>query len=473
MSAAARNQRQPVEPSQGPVRSLRVGIVLGGNIIEERLIRGRENITIGQSAKNTFSVPLESLPKQWPLFTVENGRYVLHYSDGTDGRISDGRGVHTLDSLKGRGAERRGDHFVLPLVDGSRGKVVMGDMTLLFQFVNAPPLQPRPRLPASVRGTLADRVDPQMAIILAISVVAHLVLMLVAWNHDRTVESRADRIHREFQEDSFKERTATLELTQPTTATTGEEVEAPKGDDKGADKEPDRGSSKAPGDGGQTKEPGDGGAPSDAQVDEAIANTALVALLTGDESAGGRYGKMSETDQGAGLDKAIENAKGKEISSIGGGAAGRGHREGAGQIGGDKEGGRGKVSGPGEGGQVGGKQEELISRIKLGDVEDIGDGTLDPDSVYRTIQSRYLEGIKRCHQQLLKRNPEAGGRVSVRFTVGPTGGVTKSTVSGFDPTVDACIKGLTLKWRFGAPKTDEGKPSSADFQFPFILKAGT
>lgn len=469
MSAAPRNAPPPAA-APGPVRSLRVGIVLGGNIIEERLIRGRENISIGQSAKNTFSVPLESLPKHWPLFTVEGGRYVLHYQDGTDGRISDGRGVHTLDSLKGRGAERRGDHWVLPLVDGSRGKVVMGDMTLLFQFVNAPPLQPRPRLPASVRGTLADRIDPHLAIILAISIVAHLVLMLVAWNHDQTVQSRVDRIHREFQEDSFKERTASIDLTPPTTQATGEVTEAPKGEDKGKDtpKGP-----KDPGPGkGQTEDDGGGDAPSDAQIDEQIANTALISLLTGGESAGGRYGKMSETDQGAGLDKAIENAKGKDITAMGGKGVG-GHRgEDAGKLGGDKEGGRGKVTGPGEGGGVGAKQEEIVSRIKLGDVEDMGDGTLDPDSVYRTIQSRYIEGIKRCHQRILKQNPEAGGRVTVRFTVGPTGGVTKSNVSGFDPTVDACIKGLTTKWRFSAPKDDDGKPASADFQFPFILKPG-
>jgi hypothetical protein len=453
--------------AQGPRRRiLRIGVLLGGKIIEERLIRDRTAVSIGQSAKNTFSVPVESLPKHWPLFTVENGAYVLHYPDNTEGRISDGKGVHSLSSLQGRGAERRGNHWALRVVEGSRGKVVMGDMTLLFQFVNAPPLQPRPRLPASVRGTLADRIDPHLAVILALSLLFHLGLMIYAWNHDKTVDSRATRVQREFQEDSFKERTAVVELTEQP-AVTGT-VEAPKGEDKGKKEDKPKG--------GEKKDAGDkddgGGAPSDAQIEETIQNTALVALLTGDESSGGRYGKMNETDQGAGLDKALENAKGKDITAMGGGGA-RGHRgEGVGNIGSDKEGGRGKVDGPGEGGSVGGKQEEQISRIKLGDVEDFGNGTLDPDSVYRTIQSRYVEGIKRCHQRVLKQTPEAGGRVTVRFTVGPSGGVTKSSVTGFDPTVDACIKGLMRGWRFGAPKGDDGKPASADFKMGFVLKPG-
>ena len=40
-----------------------------------------------------------------------------------------------------------------------------------------------------------------------------------------------------------------------------------------------------------------------------------------------------------------------------------------------------------------------------------------------------------------------------------------------DPTVDACIKGQAAKWRFSAPK-DEGKPTSADFEVPLLLKPG-
>ena len=52
------------------VRSLRVGIALGDHFIDERLFRTRDDITIGQSGKNTFAIPVEDLPRSWRLFTV-------------------------------------------------------------------------------------------------------------------------------------------------------------------------------------------------------------------------------------------------------------------------------------------------------------------------------------------------------------------------------------------------------------------
>jgi hypothetical protein len=48
-------------------RILRIGVLLGGKIVEERLIRDRGDVTVGQSSKNTFSVPLEGLPREWTL----------------------------------------------------------------------------------------------------------------------------------------------------------------------------------------------------------------------------------------------------------------------------------------------------------------------------------------------------------------------------------------------------------------------
>ena len=445
----------------GGVRSLRVGIALGDHFIDERLFRSREHITLGQSAKNTFTIPIESLPRSWQLFTVENGRYVLHFTDSMDGRLSDGTNVYTFEQLKGRGAERRSNHWVVPLVETARGKVELGQMKLLFQFVSAPPLQPRPRLPASVRGTMADRVDPTLAVIMAISFLLHFGVALYALQFDRSIYSRADSVYRQFQEDTFKDKViaTTVEVQETGTA----EVSKEPAGDQTQSKQSTGKDSKTPDDGGGD----DQGAPDDATISEAIQDSALIAAITGNEGEGSRYSKMNETDQGAGLDKALEDAKGRDIGSIGEGGGRRTRGPDTGRIGSGKGG--GEIKGPGKGEEVGTKVEEKVSRATF-DVEDISESTLDPDSVAKIIRSRYLQGIKRCHQRLLKADPNAGGRVSMRFTVGPTGGVTKSDVKGFDASVDACIKDLSTKWRFGAPKDDEGKPTSADFQIPLVLK---
>ena len=89
-----------------------------------------------------------------------------------------------------------------------------------------------------------------------------------------------------------------------------------------------------------------------------------------------------------------------------------------------------------------------------------------------TIRRRYLKGIKRCHEDALKVDPKSGGRVDIEITVGKLGKVVSATVDGFDPSVDACIKRLALKWRFAVPKDEDGKPSEATFAMPFVLKPG-
>jgi hypothetical protein len=439
---------------------LRIGIALGDHFIDERLFRSRDPISIGQSGKNTFSIPVEDLPKAWQLFTVEGGRYVLHFTEAMDGRLSDGQNVYTFEALKGRGAERRGSHWAVPLVETARGKVELGQMKLLFQFVSAPPVQPRPRLPASVRGTLADRIDPILAIVLAISVLLHFAVALVALQHDRTVYGKHDQLFREFAQDTFTDKVIVTEVEMATGTATDATA---TGTEPTPRREPrDRGKSN----GSSSEEPG---APDDARIAEAINRSALVSAITGDSGTGSRYSPMDEIDGGAELLKSIEHAVGKDFSTIGGRGDRRPRGEGSGKIGSGRGGEVGDVGRGGEG--VGGKTEEKVSRTSFTDVVDLTQTTLDPDAVAKIIRSRYLQGIKRCHERLLKQSPSARGRVQLRFTVGPTGGVTRSTVKGFDPTVDSCIHDLTLKWRFGAPKED-GKPTSADFEVPLILEPG-
>ncbi len=458
-------QRRPVPQGPAP-RILRIGIVLGGNIIEERLVRTQETITIGQSAKNTFSIPIEGLPRTFPIFAYENGKYTLNFTGNMDGRISSGGGVHTLAQLKQHGAQRRGDSWSAALDFKARGKVSVGSMTLLFQFVTAPPLQPRPRLPASVRGTLADRIEPRLAIILACSVLAHFSVALWAYTMDQVVERPADRIARSFQVGQY-EPPPKVEPVETESDEEGDAVDepaatdVPKPDRPRINKEP-----VATDDGGGK----DDGSPDDAAVAEAIQNTAIVAVLTGEDGKGGLFSEMSGTDQGASLDDSIAHAAGKATATAGKAGDRRQRGQNSGKLGTGKG---ERVDGPTGGGPAGGgpKKEVKVSRVKLGSADDLSISDLDPNAVVKRIRGKYLAGIKRCHSKVLKIDPKAQGKVTIRFTVGPTGKVTKAKVKGFDPTVDSCIRSLASKWRFSAPK-DEGKPTSASFEVPLLLKPG-
>ena len=135
---------------------LRIGVIQGGKIIEERIIRRRETITIGPSEKNTFVIPAQDLPSsRFDIFETRGDHYTLNFSAAMNGRIStDGQVVELADLRSSGRARKKGKLFQITLNDKARGKVLIGDSTILFQFVAPPPIQPRPQLPSSVRGSM-------------------------------------------------------------------------------------------------------------------------------------------------------------------------------------------------------------------------------------------------------------------------------------------------------------------------------
>src|SRR4051812_12885612 len=153
-------------------RALRVGILLGNNLVEERVFRDGQPITFGQSLRCSLSVPGDGIPHEHVLFARDNGRYVLRPLPRMNGKVAHGDTITT---------ELAGD---LVLAAGARGKLVAGDAPILFQELAAPPLAPRPVLPASIRGSLGDRIDKRLAAIIGASVVAHLAIAAFAWLDD-------------------------------------------------------------------------------------------------------------------------------------------------------------------------------------------------------------------------------------------------------------------------------------------------
>ncbi len=81
-------------------------------------------------------------------------------------------------------------------------------------------------------------------------------------------------------------------------------------------------------------------------------------------------------------------------------------------------------------------------------------GLLSPEAVRRVVL-RNLGQVTFCHEQGLAQNPNAAGRVTVRFVVGATGGVLNSGVASSTypmQGVGDCIASATSRWQFPSPE---------------------
>jgi hypothetical protein len=429
---------------------LRIGVILGDKIVEERLIRDRGPVSIGQSARNTFCVPAPELPRAWTLFQMVRGNYILNLSDAMDGRLSDGGAVVPLAQLKAAGkAQKQGNAWLLPIGDNARGRIVIGDMTLLFQFVIPPPVQPKPQLPHSVRGSLADRIDPYLAVILSVSMVAHLLV----WGYFKFVAEDEKTPTPDAIPDQFasvvlqrpKPPPPPKEQTPAEPAKTTEEPEKPtrKSEEKVVPKEPDK---------EEIARRVEAAAPLRVLRHLAAKGNGPLGLGTGD--------KESWED----LDKGLKNVGGGNVvASVG--TAGQETRGtgGAAEMATGKEVGVTGPSGPKATGKEKVEQEIKITG-RAEKIEDIESGGLNPDNVASTIRQRYQVRVNACYQRALKNNPNLGGKVSLRFSVGIAGSVVKAHAEGFDSEVDQCIEREARLWRFEKPE------SVAEFEIPFILR---
>jgi hypothetical protein len=456
---AAQGSRQNQAPTSGPrQRILRIGVLLGGKIVEERLIRERTPVTIGQSMRNTFSIPIEGLPLEFTLFALDEHRYSLRFLPKMDGRLSDSGGqVNTLDALKTRGATNHGDYYQVPLTESARGKLSFGDLTILFQFVTEPPRQPKPMLPASVRGSFADRFDPRLSVIMGTSIIVHFAIVIVALLAD--IETDSGIAERAYNL-TFKQDTYTVDLT-PANAETAAGSAAGSAAPV-AEKQPDKPRAPERGDRGEPK------AADQVALQEEAARFAD--LLTGEGKDGTSEGDMSKRRPGAELGAQINEVRESGTQVKVGGGAGRTSR-GDGEI---RVGtGRGpNIQGPGGTESAGGgktQEQGPTGRISVADKQTFDESTLTPDIVMSKIQSAYMAGLKRCYREYLKKDASARGKVTLSLTINETGRTVQGAAKGFAGEVDDCISSLMAGWRFPIPKDKDGEATEASFSITLQL----
>ena len=81
---------------------LRIGLVQGGKVIEERVIKQRSSVTIGPSEKSMFVIASKHIPANFKLFELSGQEYVLNFLDGMTGRVALRTGISDLAALRGR-----------------------------------------------------------------------------------------------------------------------------------------------------------------------------------------------------------------------------------------------------------------------------------------------------------------------------------------------------------------------------------
>jgi hypothetical protein len=455
---------------------LRIGIIQGGKIIEERLLRKREPVTVGDSNRNTFVIPATGLPSRFPLFELREDTYYLTLADWMTGRLSLGTGVADLQALKQEGVakqvgqvdyEKPGQPsqkkkvpvYQVALSEKSRGKLTFGDTTLLFQFVTPPPLPAKPQIPALIQGGWIKGIDWVYSSILVISGLTHLGFIAYLRTYPIDQEINLNQISERFAK--------YIAPIQPPPVP----VKAKATDDgKDAKKKSDskKAAKKAAKKSAPAKRPGPVKQISDAekaaraaarrqQIAEKLARVSVLGLLG---AKGGEGSPIKDVLAGGGemqrnLDDALKRTSGVAVddgSGVARGSRGGGGKRGSLDVASDL---RGPSGGDGvKGGGTGRRGASVKASLKIENFEPEG-GTLDQGALRRKI-NLYQHNIRTCYERELKNNPDLKGKISIRITIALNGRVSAVEIeeNSLNSSVANCVKRNAQRWSFPKPKDD-------------------
>jgi hypothetical protein len=427
-------------------RSLRVGVVIHGQLVEERIFSGSEPVTFGQSLRCALSIPVDGVPVHHALFTRPDGNdgtFQLRTLDKMTGRLGHGDTIDVLDA----GAK------TIAVAKGTRGKLALGDVTILFQEIATPPPAPRPQLPASIRGTFADRIDRRLAVIIGASLVAHIAIAAWAWSADVDTTVLGERtIPAEYRVD-------TIDLTlpdfvqrvDPTTPPTTRPAVAPP--------------VTPPHNITPTRTPTHAAATDPEQLAQDARRMANI--LTGDDGTHG-FGGMAQRTPGADLNHQIDDARNRTITIGDNGHTSR--VDDRARIGTDNHG--LPIDDPMLTRTPDHVDHERPGRIVITPIPGETGTTLTPQMVLAKINGVYLAGLQRCYSLGQKDDATLEGKIAIELTVDIHGRVTDPSASGLTSKVDGCISNFMTTWHFTTPKDKSGEPTEATFKVALVLKRG-
>jgi outer membrane biosynthesis protein TonB len=450
---------------------LRIGLIQNGKILVERLLRRREPVTIGQSPRNTFEIQSSDLPKAFTLFSLKGDNYVLNFKHGMNGKLSIKRSVMDFKSLREQKlAQKSGDVFSVELANENRGKIVIGEVVVLFQFVEPPPPPSKLQLPVALcRGVMQRMEWPFVS-----SLLGSFGLQVCFWGFTLTQDYPEPKMRLEELPERFVNLIIDKKEEEKPIIIEEESDEEDSKEEEDAIKKPaEKPKPKpvvVPREAEEQKSPEQKARESEQKKQEArakVKNTTLIKFLGGSEGSGevqdvggtfdarkiedafaGSSSMAAVTDADAGRDRRATKLAGEGGKLLKGGKLGKGTRTGVGS------GGRGKAV-------------AVRGIVKTQAPDDVfGEGTLDPKAIQRKI-ARRRKAIQKCYEKELKKNPKLKGKIRLLITIKKTGRVglvevTQNTTN--DRDVQRCVVRVFKKTRF--PKPEGG---SVQTEIPILL----
>lgn len=427
----------------GP-KVLRIGVVQGGRIIEERIVKQRTHVTVGPSEKAMFVIATQNLPPTFRLFELVGNDYCLNFLDGMSGRIALPTGISDLSMLKGQARRTPQGAYQIRVTEDSRGKVVVGNTTILFQFVAPPPVQPKPQLPVSVTQG-ATSFDWPTTMIAAFSFLLHFLAIGAVYS-DWLDPVFDDEVSVAGLIDSMKALPPPPPLETKDDATDDKSEKTEKAAEKAAPKDPGKGAG-APAKGAMSSA-------QQAALSKELDNLemATIGALSSQGPATAGVLKGGEVPTGA-LDAAAASGAGVSAGGIGGlnlGTGGGTIRPGMGGSG---------LAGMGQTGKAGGTEGTGEVKKVQGPKgsANVGGANVSGGNVSNAarVVAGMRAGFRSCYNRGLAENPDAQGSIRLSIRVGPGGevqGVTASASGNLPGSVASCVQSRAQAAQFDPPE---------------------
>lgn len=456
-----------VKQAQAPAaKVLRIGVVQGGKVIHEQLIKQGESVTLGESPKNTVVFEHPEMPKRLALFEYKGGRYLLGFTKAMVGKVAaDGDALSLEELAKRPGAVEKGGVWQVPIDPGFRGKVGIGDITVLFQFVAAPPEPAKLVSSKDFRPKLIEPDDYTYAGFLSFFSAIAIVLGIYSAVTDAPVIKSLDEVDERFVQLVL----APKEEPKPVEEQKVDE-NAPPIEKEGAEvkKKPEEAVKQPPKAKNAAEQAQNDAYNAEARKNDALSRSAIIAMLgtTGQTSnssfvadvlgdSDGNLGSVADM-LASGANVAIATGPG-DVGLRGGTGNGRGEDASVGGVGGPSGGGGDSKVGTASAAPA------RKSKTSLGTISASAENT---DSITAVVR-KGSGAIKACYDNALKANPNLAGRIEVDVDI--NGGRVSSATISQNTTNDAafgtCVTSKVRSWRFDPSVSDS-------ISLPFTFSAG-